>query len=327
MNRNRELKERFLAAIRDRRVASAYIIEGAKGLGKLSLARWFAASLCCLSPKEDGERCGRCRVCTQIAEGQFIDVSEIRPESPDKAILVESIRGVVSDVSLLPSEADWRIFIIENSEKMNASAQNALLKSIEEPPAGVVFLLLTEDRQALLPTVISRGVLFRALPLAAEELEKALKERFPSEAPERIAAAAVLAAGSLGKAEEILSGGEMLRLSGQAADYLESVSESSGLGALSVIFPPGNQSRQSLAAFLPLLKLGLRDVLLYQSVKEGFAPRVFEDRERLRRVALGIPPKKAAAMFDRTEELLGRLSLNVNTFAAVSALNLLACSK
>ncbi len=316
-----------MAAVRERRVASAYIIEGAEGLGKLSLARWFAATLCCLSPKEDGASCGRCRVCSQILEGQFIDVSEIRPESPDKAILVESIRGVVSDVSLLPSEADWRVFIIEHSEKMNAAAQNALLKSMEEPPAGVVFVLLTEDKQALLPTVLSRGVLFRAVPLPAKALEQALRESYPSESPGKIASAAVLAAGSLGKAKQILEGGELLRLCERAADYLEAVSESSGFTALSVILPPANQTRQSLSAFLPLLKLGLRDVLLCQSVKDGFSPRVFEDAGRLRRVAVGISPKKAAALFCRTEELLSRLSLNVNSFAAVSALNLLACSK
>ncbi len=322
-----QLKERFLCAVREKRVASAYLLEGVEGVGKLDHARYFASALCCLNPNEDAAPCGVCLACRRIAVGEFIDVSELRPESPDKQITVDSVRSVISDVALLPSEADWRIFIVERSENMNAAAQNALLKSMEEPPAGVVFFLLTSDRKALLPTVLSRAVILQVEPPPVEELLPRLQRDYPRLSESRLLSALQLSGGAEGRARELLEGGELFSLCNKAVEYLEAVSNSSGLSALTALFPPAKQSRQSLSAFLSVLKLALRDVLLYQSVKEEVVPRVFDQRDRLCRVAMGIPPRKAALLFDRVEELLERVRTNVNSFAAVSSVNLLACSK
>ena len=174
-----KLRERFLASLREKRVASTYILEGPEGVGKLQHGRFFASALCCLEPREDASPCGVCSACRKIALAEHIDVSELRPESPEKQITVDSVRAVIGDVSLLPSEADWRVFIVERSENMNAAAQNALLKSIEEPPAGVVFFLLTSDRKALLPTVISRAVCLRVEPMTVQELLPLLQRDYP----------------------------------------------------------------------------------------------------------------------------------------------------
>ena len=139
----------------------AYLISGASGMGKRTLARLMAQHLLCTGERKP---CGACPGCIQVMEGQHPDVITVTPGKPLSpevkagmaGIPVDEIRHVIGLVGQHTFVGGRRIVIIERAEKMNPAAQNALLKTLEEPLAGTVFLLLSESPELLLPTIISR---------------------------------------------------------------------------------------------------------------------------------------------------------------------------
>lgn len=139
----------------------AYLISGASGMGKRTLARLMAQYLLCTG---EHRPCGACPACIQVREGNHPDVMTVKPGVPLSpevkaglvGIPVDEIRYVISMVGQHTFVGGRRVVIIERAEKMNQPAQNALLKTLEEPLAGTIFLLLTESPELLLPTIVSR---------------------------------------------------------------------------------------------------------------------------------------------------------------------------
>lgn len=157
------LYDGLIRTLREGTFVHAYLISGMRGMGKRTLARLMAQHLLCAG--EGGEKpCGRCPACIQVMEGSHPDVNVIapgKPLSPDvktglQGIPVDEIRYVISLVGQHTFTGGRRVVIIERADKMNQPAQNALLKTLEEPMPGTVFLLLTDSPDLLLPTIISR---------------------------------------------------------------------------------------------------------------------------------------------------------------------------
>jgi len=157
----------------------AYLISGASGMGKRTLARGMAQYLLCTGEKKP---CGQCPACIQVREGNHPDVITVapgKPVSPDvkaglAGIPVDEIRYVISLVGQHTFVGGRRVVIIERAEKMNPPAQNALLKTLEEPLAGTVFLLLSESPELLLPTIVSRCRALKLHPWPDETILRAL---------------------------------------------------------------------------------------------------------------------------------------------------------
>jgi len=149
----RHLKE----AINNHKVSHAYIFNGAKGTGKAILAGAFAKALQC--EDNDGDSCGTCHSCLQAESGNQPDIKWITHDKP-AAISVDDIRVQVNnDIAIKPYSSSYKIYIIPDAQKMTTQAQNALLKTIEEPPEYAILLLLTSDVNILLPTILSRCVI------------------------------------------------------------------------------------------------------------------------------------------------------------------------
>ena len=160
--------KRFLtAAVSGDRVGQAYLFVGASGSGKLDAARALAQAVLC----EQGG-CGACDDCMRVANRSHPDVHLLQPQSA-QGYLVAQIRDLIDDLSMAPVRAKRRVYILDEAEGLGASAANALLKSLEEPPANATFILLGSSRDAMLPTIVSRCqvVPFRTLP---EEVSLAL---------------------------------------------------------------------------------------------------------------------------------------------------------
>lgn len=138
------------------RMPHAFLIEGEDEAVTLSLAKYIAQAAVCSAEKRP---CGVCRECRTAAGGNHPDISFTAPEAGKKAISVAAVRKVRTDAYIKPHSANSRVFIIEGAQRMNPQAQNALLKVLEEPPAGVVFLLTCPSRTQLLDTVLSRCTL------------------------------------------------------------------------------------------------------------------------------------------------------------------------
>jgi DNA polymerase-3 subunit gamma/tau len=156
-------------ALRSGRIAPAYLFSGPRGTGKTSSARILARSLNCIG--SDGptpDPCGVCELCTAIAAGNALDVIEIDAASNTG---VDNIRELIERSRFAPVQARWKVYVVDECHMLSTAAFNALLKTLEEPPPRVVFVLATTDSQRVLPTILSRCQRFdfRRIPLEALE--------------------------------------------------------------------------------------------------------------------------------------------------------------
>lgn len=155
------------------RVRHAYLLTGSKGVGRGTLANRFAQALLCEAPPAAGDFCGSCRACRLVAAEQHPDLHVLRPEEGG-AIKVEDIRHLQGRLALAPYQGNWRLAHIEDFETATDSAQNALLKTLEEPTERVVLVLTAASADAVLPTVASRCEILGLRPIGRAELESAL---------------------------------------------------------------------------------------------------------------------------------------------------------
>ena len=170
-----QLKEHIQNAITSNKVSHAYIINGERNAGKEFIARIFAMTLQC--EKGGVEPCNECHSCKQALSHNQPDIVYISHEKPN-SIGVEDIRGQINnDIGIKPYSSPRKIYIMNEGEKMTPQAQNALLKTLEEPPEYAVIFILTDNVEALLPTIISRCVVLNMKPVSDNLVKKYLMER------------------------------------------------------------------------------------------------------------------------------------------------------
>ena len=147
-------------------VRHAYLFTGPEGVGKRTLALQFARALVCQSPPAPGDACGTCRACRLLPDYRYADLHVIESDDEGGSVKVEQVRELHRHLSLAPLEGQWRIALLLRFHQATPGAANALLKTLEEPPAKVVLLLTARSPEELLPTVVSRceGIPLRALP-------------------------------------------------------------------------------------------------------------------------------------------------------------------
>lgn len=211
-----KIKSILTRSVRDSRIGHAYLFEGPEGVGKLSLARAFAQMILC-EESQTADSCGVCANCSKaesqnhpdltIVTNQFYDASK---KSSD--ILVDTIRSMKSDVYIKPFLGARKIYIIPKADTMNISAQNSLLKVLEEPPEYCTIILLAENREAFLPTILSRVSVFKFFALDDDEVEKYLAENFAETDPAQRKLLAKMSGGSIKKAVELLENPESRQL-------------------------------------------------------------------------------------------------------------------
>jgi DNA polymerase-3 subunit gamma/tau len=154
-------------ALLNKKVAHAYLFAGSRGTGKTSVARIFAKTLRCTELKSNGETCNACPSCLDFNTSNPLNVLEIDGASNNS---VENVRDLINEVDYLPSEGKYKVYIIDEVHMLSTSAFNALLKTLEEPPAHVVFILATTEPQKLLDTVLSRCQRFDFKLVQTQEL-------------------------------------------------------------------------------------------------------------------------------------------------------------
>ena len=186
------------------RVGHAYLFNGGRGTGKTSAAKILARAVNCLNPV-DGEPCNECEICKAALSGALTDIVEMDAASNNS---VEDIRQIRETVNFLPSQAKFRVYIIDEVHMLSTGALNALLKTLEEPPAHVKFILATTEPQKLPATILSRCQRFDFKKIADEYIVKRLeiicKESNIEITPEALKLIAILAEGGMRDAISIL---------------------------------------------------------------------------------------------------------------------------
>lgn len=192
-------------SLRTKRLAYAYLFCGTRGTGKTTLARLFAKALNCAHPSEDGEPCNACQSCREILQGNSLDVLEIDGASNRG---IDDIRQMTETVGYAPAHGKYKIYIIDEVHMLTKEAFNALLKTLEEPPAHVKFFFATTEPHKVLPTILSRCQRFDLKRIAsvamAHKLRSIVIEQGSSIDDEALQLLVQLADGSLRDAESLL---------------------------------------------------------------------------------------------------------------------------
>lgn len=241
------------------RMPHAIIIEGDEGLGKRTFAREIALNLLC---RGEDKPCRSCPQCSKVLHGVHPDVFEYSASGAPQSFKVNKVREIIENMYISPNEADYKIYILGNCQGMNASAQNALLKALEEPPMYVVFILTVTNKSALLPTVLSRCV---TLPVEGVEHRAAadyVAEHSDGTDYDSISNLADMYDGNIGRMLESIREGNLGVISGyveKICTALVSNNEYDLLTACSVF----SGDRANLLATLELLRTVFRDALIY----------------------------------------------------------------
>ena len=214
-------------AILQARVSHSYLFCGPRGTGKTTTARIVAKAVNCLDPRE-GDPCNQCSICVSFNEERFMDVIEMDAASNRG---IEDIREIRDKVNFAPAEGRRKVYIIDEAHMLTDQASNAFLKTLEEPPAHVIFILCTTEANRILPTIVSRCQRFDFRRLPSERIYQRLAEITEGEgasvAPDALRLVARYAAGSLRDAENLL---EQLVVSYGDGVTLAQVEELLGLG-------------------------------------------------------------------------------------------------
>ncbi|MCD7853993.1 MAG: DNA polymerase III subunit delta' [Clostridiales bacterium] len=249
------------------RVSHAYIFDGAYGTGKKTLAYAFAKALQCENGAENG--CGKCYSCKALDSGEHPDVFFV--DTDKTTIGVDVIRDEIIDrAKTKPYSSKYKIFILNGAERLTEQAQNALLKTIEEPPAYGVFILLVSNYNKLLVTVLSRCVLIRLNALGRETLER---ELLKTKACDRqmCGLIAECAGGSLGEALRLCSDEGFFTLREKAAKFFDRVEAADLMGLYEIIdeaIELDKSHDKGLDSFLSLIYLFYRDLLVFKTCGE-----------------------------------------------------------
>lgn len=308
---NDEVKRGLSAAFASRRFPHAIVLQGEQGCGKRTLARLLAKALVCRD--REHAPCGTCPSCIRAAAGSHPDIRIEEGSGATRSLSVDGVKAIIADAYRKPEEADYNVYILLLGARTLAPAQNKLLKVIEEPPKGAVFILVCESAEQLLPTIRSRVQSYTLHPPGREEAAGWLVEHNGVE-KNRALELAEVCAGNLGRMQEELEGGEAR----QALDIAVNIALASvGAGEHELLkaAAPLQKDRRLFREVLGRLTVIFRDACVLRAgggEPLGGAPQVADK--------LGdLPMKRLLKLPGLTEEFKQKLDRNANMALLVTA--------
>lgn len=304
-----QIKEHLTNAIEQGKISHAYVINGERFSGKEFIANVFAMALQCEHP--DGvEPCQECHSCKQALSANQPDIIRVTHEKPN-TIGVDDIRTQINtDIAIKPYSSPRKIYIIQEGEKMTAQAQNALLKTLEEPPAYAVIMILTTNVDALLPTILSRCVVLNMKPVRDDLVKKYLMEEL--QIPDYKANVCVaFARGNLGKAKQLASSEEFDHIKEEAVSMLKYVQDmeiNEMLAAVKKI----QEYKFDVDDYLDILAIWYRDVLLFKATNDANHLIFKEEIQYIKKCADRCAYEGIEDILKALDKAKSRLKANVN---------------
>ena len=303
-------------AVREDKVSHAYILNGERGAGKKMLANLFAATLLC--EKGGPDPCNECHSCRQAESGNHPDIIKVTHEKPN-SISVDDIREQVNNTIMIkPYQGPYKVYIIPQADMMTPQAQNALLKTIEEPPEYAVIMLLTENADTLLSTINSRCVMLKLRNIKDTLIKKYLMETM--QVPDYKAdMCTAFAQGNMGRAIMLANSEHFNEIRDEAVQLLKYINEmelSEIVQAVSRI----TAYKLEINDYLDIIMIWYRDVLLYKATKD-MDKVIFKDqmkyiKERAKRSSY----EGIELIIESLEKAKARLKANVNFDLAMELL-------
>ncbi len=255
-----DLITHFRSMIETDHVGHAYILGGESGSGRSTLAYCFAKALLCENSGTDG--CGECKSCHQADSGNHPDLIYVTHEKPG-TISVNDIRTqVVNTMEISPYEGKYKIYIIKDGEKMNIQAENALLKTIEEPPEYGIIIIVTNNPDKLLHTIRSRCQIFMTKPVKEKEIREYLHKNYDV-SDSKIEFAVEYSQGNLGKAILLASNEEYDTLV-QSVVELESDIFNMDMDDIVRAIKKAKEFNMDIGEYLDLMMMWYRDIVVYK---------------------------------------------------------------
>jgi len=259
---NDSIKRSMALSIACGRVSHAYIIAGGAGFGKTMLAHAFAKAILCFAPNE-GQPCDACSSCRTYDTGNNPDLVTVRPQKASFG--VDDVRdGIIADLAVLPYANAKRVYILAKAHTMTPSAQNALLKSLEDGPKHAVFILLSNNLEAFLPTILSRAISYKIAPLAQAVIEKFLLDNGIVKETAQIAA--WFSGGGIGQALRLATDEDFMQLREMTLDIAKRIEQMS-IPEIFAMAKSLEAHKDSIHDILHILKLHYRDELIKGKAK------------------------------------------------------------
>lgn len=299
-------------AIATHKISHAYIIQGEEGMGKKLIAGTFAKTLQC----EDGgiAACMRCKSCMQYETGNHPDIIWVKHEKA--SIGVDDIRAQVNaDIQVKPYHSRYKIYIIDEADKLTEQAQNALLKTMEEPPEYAVLILLAGNINSILPTILSRCIVLSLKPVDKQEIKDFLMNNY--HVPDYLAQmAALFSGGNVGKAIKYASSDDFGKMKEDVLHILKYIDEMelyeviSGLKTLSL-------SKNNIVDYIDLMILWYRDVLVFKATLDPDLVLYREELSYIQNQAKTRSYENLDNIMNAMEKAKIRLKANVNFDIAI----------
>jgi DNA polymerase-3 subunit delta' len=331
------------ASIRAGRIAHAYLFTGMEGSGKHTLAVAFAMAVNCQADAPSGQDwpdvpCGICASCVRFARGSHPDLIEVSLDTqaaslgdvgsksksgPAKELRIDAIREMQANVGLSPHSARWKVYIVGDADKMNEEASNALLKTLEEPPAHTIIILLAPDDTSVLPTIASRCFLVPLRSMLRESIARALVQKWGAER-EQAELLAALSGGRLGHAVRLMEDRESME---RRRSALQELSVLSGAHINDRVNTAGRyakmftESRPVLYEMLQDWEGWWRDVIAVRAPAPELVVNI-DQMQALQSAARKHSAKSALAAIQLIQNTRQQLLENVNPRVALEALAL-----
>ena len=311
-----QMKEHLMGAIQHGKVSHAYLINGERSSGKEFIAKVFAKALQC---EEGGiEPCGKCHSCKQAESGNQPDIIFVTHEKPN-SFGVEDIRTQINqDIVIKPYSSKYKIYIMNEAEKMTVQAQNALLKTLEEPPAYAVIILLTTNVEAMLPTILSRLVVLNMKPVGDQLVKDYLMKevKVPNYKADICVA---FARGNLGKAKLLATSEEFDKVKEEAISLLKNIRQMEIQEVMKAIKKIG-EYKLEVNDYLDIMAIWYRDTLLFKATNDANHLIFKEEIQYIKKVADQSTYEGIDSILKALEQAKRRIEANVSFDLAMELL-------
>ncbi len=303
-----QLTDNLRKALKYNKISHAYLFQGEKLSGKRMIADIFARALQCESDSD--KPCNQCRSCRQAINGNHPDIIYVEHEKPN-VISVDNIRHQINgDIAIKPYSGLHKIYIVDEAEKMNVQAQNALLKTLEEPPEYAVILLLSTRADAMLPTILSRCVVLNTRPVHDDVIKNYLMSKI--QVPDyRAGVCASFARGNVGRAIELASNEDFDKMKSSALDILKKITDME-INQMAAEIKKISEEKYDTNDYLDLCFIWFRDVLLYKACKDRKHIIFKEEVSYIDKAAKHYSYEGISSAIKAIEQARNRIKANVN---------------